>query len=108
MEIRSRSQHSTAFHIIHSLFPFFILPFRRSSRLFQPSTWLCSLLLSTDTAQTAYSILSRRSPLFPPPSAFSSIVHVEMWVFRLPSSRLLVSFHVLSTSNLVLSTTFMM
>lgn len=79
MEIRSRSQHSTAFHIILSLFPFFILPFRRSSRLLQPSTWLCSLLLSTDTAQTAYSILSRRSPLFPPPSAFSSIVHVEMW-----------------------------
>src|SRR6267378_3329926 len=104
MEIRSRSQHSTVFHIILSLFPFFILPFRRSSRLLQPSTWLCSLLLSTDTAQTAYSILSRRSPLFPPPSAFSSIVHVEM---RLPSSRLLVSFHVLSTSNLVLSTTFM-
>ena len=71
--------HSTFHGVPFHSFPSSFLPFRRSSRLLQPSTWLCSLLLSTDTAQTAYSILSRRSPLFPPPSAFSSIVHVEMW-----------------------------
>ena len=74
----------------------------------QPSTWLLSPLLSTDTTQTAYSIPSLQSPLFPPPSAFSSIFNVKMLVFWLPSSQQLVSFHVLLSSNLVLLIMFMM
>src|ERR1700678_2943068 len=86
----------------HSFPPSFDAPL-----VLQPSTWLLSPLPLTDTTQTAYSIPSLLSPLFPPPSAFSSIFDVEM-LFRLPSSQQLVSFHVLSSSNLVLLIMFMM
>jgi hypothetical protein len=78
--------HST-FHFILSLLHSFDAPL-----FLQPSTWLLSPLPSTDTAQLAYSISSFLSPLFPPPSAFSSIFNVEILVFRLPSTRPLVSF----------------
>ena len=91
----------------------FILSLLRSFRFDAPlvlqlSTWLLSPLPSTDTMQTAYSIPSLLSPLFPPLSAFSSKFDLEILVFRLPSSRLVVSFLVLSSFDLVLLTMFMM
>src|ERR1700678_3202804 len=103
MEFLCRTQQNFYDLRFHSFPPSFNAPL-----VLQPSTWLLSPLPLTDTTQTAYSIPSLLSPLFPPPSAFRSIFDVEMLVFQLPSSQQLVSFHVLSSSNLVLLIMFMM
>jgi hypothetical protein len=79
------------FHFILS--PLHSFPFD-APLVLQPSTLLLSPLPSTDSTQTAYSIPSLLSPLFPPLSAFSTIFDLENLVFRLPSSRRLVSFRV--------------
>ena len=104
MEFLSRTQHSMTFHFI----PFLLRSFPFDAPLvLRLSAWVLSPLPSTDTTQAAYLIPSLLSPLSPLPSAFSSIFDVEKLVFRLPSSRRLVSFRVLSSSNLVLLTFFM-
>jgi hypothetical protein len=79
------------FHFILS--PLHSFPFD-APLVLHPSTSLLSPLPSTDSTQTAYSIPSLLSPLFPPLSAFSSIFDLENLVFRLPLSRQLVSFRV--------------
>jgi hypothetical protein len=81
----SRTQHSMTFHFILSLST--LLSFCNPQHDYFP-------LPSTDSTQTAYSIPSLLSPLFPPLSAFSTIFDLENLVFRLPSSRRLVSFRV--------------
>ena len=90
---------------------FYDLPFHSfpsNALILQTSTWLLSLLLSTDTMQAAYLIPSLLFPLFPPPSAFCSIFNVQILVFQLPFSQRVISFRVLSNFNLVLPTVFMM